>query len=928
MTVGANYKNVYTGTGSQSAFPYVFKIVTAADLLVYQISTSGVVTILPLGSGYTVDGVGNPTGGNVYLPANLPLGYIIVVLGAPAIVQQVLLQEGGQYSATTIMACLDALTRMEQATNDMASRSLRVPANESPSDLSMTLPPAGQRAGQWLMFDLAGKATVGAPTSAIVSAAMQPVVAAATIAAAKAALAIVAADVSGLGYFATGTSAANLTGVLNAAQEPAFTGDVTKASGSVATTVASLNGKALPTNAAGSLTNDGAGNWSYGAGGAPLAADREVSASKAVAASDSRVRNPFTINYCKNPDAEIDASGWATYADAAGTQPVDGTGGSPSTTITRATAGSLLRGSGVFVLTKGAANVRGEGVSYDFTIDAADQNKSLTLSLDVLIASGTYAAGDISFWIYDVTNAKLVPVSSANTLSASGLLALQFSTNTSTSYRLCIHVSSVSASAYTIRFDNVYLGPTFAWSGPAVTDWQDGGTTTITGTTTNPTKGTTTTDKVRWRRVGDSAEITYEYMQTAAGAAGSGTYLLALPAGLVADTAKVSVDSNVSSADIRGYTVGVGQVSTTTGVRFILSASLYDSAHIRLSGVGYVAGLVIDTWSSGIVGLNNTTLMVSCVVRVPIAGWSGSQAVQPGSRYLWAQRFAANAVRVTATPTAPGQYRAMTRTGGTATFADNAPTSAPSSADGFRLFAAATYNTSDTSGNTSRFIVYIGPGKIVDILAYKSAGRTGYVMSIGTPSSGYYYGFLWNYDPTLGTIIIEVPPNSVATSGLSAGVDEAYISLASLYFDVLVADDPVPIALAPAVAVEANSTSGQVITVGTTKLQFENEVVDTHGAWNTDTFTCPVAGIYLIRAGAQNNASAVATEMAITVNNGLGSTTFFGTYKVAVASITTEVVAVARMFVGSTAYVQEAYASYTRSTDPNANRISITRISD
>jgi hypothetical protein len=49
-----------------------------------------------------------------------------------------------------------------------------------------------------------------------------------TAAQAKAALAIIAADVAGLGYFATGTDAANLTGTVAAARMPQFAGgDVT-----------------------------------------------------------------------------------------------------------------------------------------------------------------------------------------------------------------------------------------------------------------------------------------------------------------------------------------------------------------------------------------------------------------------------------------------------------------------------------------------------------------------------------------------------------------------------------------------------------------------------------------------------------------------------------------------------------------------------
>jgi hypothetical protein len=59
-----------------------------------------------------------------------------------------------------------------------------------------------------------------------------------------------------------------------------------------------------------------------------------------------------------NDDAEGGTTGWATYADAAATSPVDGTGGSPNVTWTQSTA-NVLRGSNSFRLTKDAANRQG-----------------------------------------------------------------------------------------------------------------------------------------------------------------------------------------------------------------------------------------------------------------------------------------------------------------------------------------------------------------------------------------------------------------------------------------------------------------------------------------------------------------------------------------------------------------------------------------
>jgi hypothetical protein len=88
------------------------------------------------------------------------------------------------------------------------------------------------------------------------------------------------------------------------------------------------------------------------------------------------------INYIENPDAEVDTSGWTTYADAAGESPVDGTGGSPTTTFTRTTTDPLI-GTGSFLLSKDAANRQGEGFSYDFTIEPFYQSSIITLSIAI-----------------------------------------------------------------------------------------------------------------------------------------------------------------------------------------------------------------------------------------------------------------------------------------------------------------------------------------------------------------------------------------------------------------------------------------------------------------------------------------------------------------------------------------------------------------
>jgi hypothetical protein len=181
------------------------------------------------------------------------------------------------------------------------------------------------------------------------------------------------------------------------------------------------------------------------------------------------------INYITNANAEVDASDWSTFADAAGTSPVDGTGGAPSSTLT-ASASSPLNGTQSFIFSKGAANRQGEGVSTPFTIDAADKGQVLSISFNYQVSSGSMAAGDASdirVWIYDITNAALIqPV--LHTLPGNGSSPHKYlgsfqAAPDSVSYRLILHVATTSATAYDLKFDNVVVGPS------AITESSDSG---------------------------------------------------------------------------------------------------------------------------------------------------------------------------------------------------------------------------------------------------------------------------------------------------------------------------------------------------------------------------------------------------------------------------------------------------------------------
>jgi microcystin-dependent protein len=166
-------------------------------------------------------------------------------------------------------------------------------------------------------------------------------------------------------------------------------------------------------------------------------------------------------NYISNPDAEFDSLGWVTYKDAVASAPEDGVGGSASILWQRSTT-SPIRGVSDFNFVKGAANRRGEGVAFRFSVERGDLAKQLTISFDYELLSGTFETGDLSVYIIqDPTGTPVVIQPGAHLISAGAVgktmsHMASFQTDSSvTNYALVFHVASASAQAYSIAFDSI-----------------------------------------------------------------------------------------------------------------------------------------------------------------------------------------------------------------------------------------------------------------------------------------------------------------------------------------------------------------------------------------------------------------------------------------------------------------------------------------
>lgn len=153
------------------------------------------------------------------------------------------------------------------------------------------------------------------------------------------------------------------------------------------------------------------------------------------------------------------------------------------------------------------------------------------------------------------------------------------------------------------------------------TDWASNTTMTITGTTSNPTKGTINTDYITWRRSGNMAEISFNYRQTAAGSAGSGNYQVAMPTNMTIDTTRIQTYTGTDATVAFGFRLNssvTGNTNTTNGS--MGGAYAYSSSLLCVNFDVGSGGFAI--WGSSGVSLSNTTVNMIGWIRVPISGWN------------------------------------------------------------------------------------------------------------------------------------------------------------------------------------------------------------------------------------------------------------------------------------------------------------------
>lgn len=548
-----------------------------------------------------------------------------------------------------------------------------------------------------------------------------------------------------------------------------------------------------------------------------------------------------------NPATANGAVSWSTF-------------GLTALTITRSTI-SPLRGTASFLITKSLLSTQqGQGASFDFTLDSADKTKPIAITFDYVPSAGFVAGSDIVnsdilVYIYDITNNQIIqptPYKLTTAAGFNGSYSGSFQANSnSTSYRLILHVATANASAWTFQFDNVRVGPGVGTvTGVPASDWVSY-TPTISGLGAG-----SSTNIARYRRVGDSIEISFSIVKDGTPGTGAAQVTMSLPTGLLVDDAKIGGTSDRT-------VVGAAQFITSAFTSIITSTIVSNASDVIVFGN--------NTTGNSFVGVDfpaNRTILGEATI--PITGWSSNVVFSNDSNAIGsvvaakvttsASTGASNTVNFSVT--SYDTHGAISSPGSQTRF--TAPVS------GYYRFSTQLITNAVTANINDTFRGYV---TINDVATEFAIGR----YSVQTTSSV--------KQGLSGETTIYMNSGDYAELNWSASVSVTLDSTALNYWSIERVSGPATIAASETIAARyvTSAAQNQVSGVNTTVV-FGTKDFDTHGAMNSSTgiFTAPTAGVYdvfsVITWGTATFTSGNLIEMDLYKNGALHSTMFFLTH--------------------------------------------------
>ena len=193
--------SVGIGNGGTTVFSYNFLIPNATSVTITYTDAAGAQTVLTSAQ-YSITGIGVSTGGTVTYPligSPIAAGTTLLIRRAVPYVQLQSFENQGPYLPSSTEAGFDyAMMALQQVQGNLG---YAIVANPSNTVAPAPLPPAASAAGKALIFDSTGNNVIAgtALATGTVSTAMQPVIAAATLALGRTALGLGAMAVEGIG---------------------------------------------------------------------------------------------------------------------------------------------------------------------------------------------------------------------------------------------------------------------------------------------------------------------------------------------------------------------------------------------------------------------------------------------------------------------------------------------------------------------------------------------------------------------------------------------------------------------------------------------------------------------------------------------------------------------------------------------------------
>lgn len=469
----------------------------------------------------------------------------------------------------------------------------------------------------------------------------------------------------------------------------------------------------------------------------------------------------------------------------------------------------------------------GQGfISDAFTIDREDQAKPLTFSFAYEAVSGTmdFSGTSNNTWavyIYD-GSAWIQPAGVYNLVQSSGVGIASGSfqtTATGTQYRIAVICITATSGAVEMRFDSFSVGPQNILAGAAISDWVSARTVpALIGTTTNPT---TSSSSVKYRRIGDSYEISWYYMIATAG---SGIYRVQLPDGLTIDTTKIPQAFSVNTGSGRIFDLSTGiNYNLTSRVDNNISTSITLCAD-GVTGGGVISSTIPITFAVG------DEIWFSVIL--PISGLSSNTVMSndTDTRVVAAKLYRnSNTAALTAATDTLVSWNTSevdTHSGWNGSDTYTVPVSGI-----YKISGNIAYNIGP-SAQQVQIKIYIS-GVLTDIPSLTNATASQFNVScpfatIKKLNAGQTIK-IYAYADGSGTII----------SSDSNKLTQVSIERLS---------GPATIAASETVGCTYDTLAAGTITSAGNDLIYTNRIFDTHGAFNTSTgeYTVPVSGKYSI----------------------------------------------------------------------------------